>query len=883
MALIAHYRLDGNADDAFGKFNGVANNVAWAAGKLGQAASFDGATSYVGLSPAPVVGDRDFSLAFWANPFSTATGCFYCTRTVLGEGLSLFWLSGQLRFDLGSQWTPGVALPLNAWSHVVVGAKSGTKFIYVNGVSKGSSYFGSATSVNPNLASVGASQIGGTGYGNFFPGLLDDVRIYDHALSVREIRDLAMGLALHYPMHQNTQYYENLLRPANDGVNTYHPSYRPHSGVAHGSGAVSTDVPPPVPGVTVYKIADDAADGQNARCGIRLNATDLDLYDEDCVLSYWVYLPSQFAARYTGWEVIVHQNTTGSDWHNSRGYNSTYNFYAAGSIRDAILEALDVGKVDQWQRISIRFKALTANINLPECDGNDNNVWVAGYTRVYVSGATNGGTPYHLYVAGGHLYKSREAQDWTYDVNQPVLSDASKQGNNSTLPANCPNWIPESPTGRGSYLFTNDATKRIDLPLVDLGSTLTYSCWAKQDSTEGHFYKFIVSSGRDFGSTPNGVNVLSHTGVIRVLYGGGPQGNGSLSSGVSVVGVWRHIVFTHDMVNGARLYVDGVLTATGPARTIDYSQANNRTVIGKMAFGYTSTTTHFPFSGPISDVRLYASALTADQVKELYQQRASLDAQGNFYAQLINERGVTKFQVTKAGQLSSQVSEVGITNGLIAYYPLNKDAQDYSGNGLHGVVSGATAVGGGFDGKGAHLFAGGNNIVANNVTLGSATSFCMWACMDNATPSQMLFSTDRPGGAGCDLLFTGGAIAWNTGDSLSNPIKNSGVNVAYPSTGVWHHFAVINDPVSLVLSLYVDGVLYGTAAHRDTTQANRRFIVGNYNANTSYAWAGKIANCKIFNRALTAQEIAVEYKRTGPTKMTQHQGVTYIQGEFKEV
>lgn len=856
MALIAHYRLDGNADDAFGKFNGVATDVTWAAGKLGQAASFDGATSYVGLSPAPVVGDRDFSLAFWANPFSTAAGCFYCTRTVLGEGLSLFWLSGQLRFDLGSQWTPGVALPLNTWSHVVVGAKGGTKFIYVNGVSKGSSYFGSATSVNPNLASVGASQIGGTGYGNFFPGLLDDVRIYDHALSVREIRDLAMGLAVHYPMLDFQEPTENLYQmPAVEG-NYFTSAFDGQYGYGANTNAqwVVDNSDQPVAGLPVQKVS-------RIESGV----------------SQILYL--QWDSLFPAKSLAPGQSVTISFWYYGT-YGTSIMPYIGGGTGGVVFADSGGGSqviavpVRQWHRVSFTLTNPTL----------ETQTYGYGWMRLHHNTET-------VTLSNQEFWKFTAVQteskpyptEYTQGVRSARVIDTSGQGVDAPLAlATTPKWIEESPTGRGSYLFTNDATKRIDRPLVDLGSTLTYSCWAMQDSTAGHAYKFIVSSGRDYGGAPQGVNVLSLSGVITVFYGGGAQGNGSLSSGVSVVGVWRHIVFTHDMVNGARLYVDGVLAATGPARTIDYSQAYSRTVIGKMAHAYTSTVNYFPFSGPISDVRLYASALTADQVKELYQQRASLDAQGNFYAQLINERGVTKFQVTKAGQLSSQVSEVGITNGLIAYYPLNKDAQDYSGNGLHGVANGATAVGGGFDGKGAHLFASGNNIVANNVTLGSATSFCMWACMDNATV-QMLFSTDRPGGGGCDLFFAGSTISWNTGDSQNNAFKNNGANVTYPSTGVWHHFAVVNDPVSSEARLYIDGVLYGTAAHRDTTQANRRFIVGNYNASTSYAWAGKIANCKVFNRALTAQEIAVEYKRTGPTKMTQHQGVTYIQGEFKEV
>ena len=42
MALIARYKLDGNANDALGKYNGTASNVTWVDGKLGKAGSFNG-------------------------------------------------------------------------------------------------------------------------------------------------------------------------------------------------------------------------------------------------------------------------------------------------------------------------------------------------------------------------------------------------------------------------------------------------------------------------------------------------------------------------------------------------------------------------------------------------------------------------------------------------------------------------------------------------------------------------------------------------------------------------------------------------------------------------------------------------------------------------
>lgn len=1020
MTLIAHYRLDGNADDAFGKFNGVASDVTWVAGKLGQAASFNGSTSYIDSKISPEIFRADVSICMWANFLDDSRGILFGNYNNVGGFAVEKHTSNRLRVYFNGRFdyfTPNNVITTAAWHHLafVRDTRANQWRVYVDGSLVGSTAWVGAW-VMAGMSTVWIGRDIRTGTTTTY-GSLDDVRIYDHALSLREVRDLAMGLAVHYPMSAKAQYYENLLRPENNAVNTYHPSYRPASGIAHGSWGASSEVAPPVEGVIVYKVVEDAVDTQNPRYGIRLNATDLALYDKDCILSYWIYLPSQYAGRYVNSEFIVCQNSTGVDWHTVRGYNSTFNFYGAGTIRDQVIERIDFGKLDQWQRIAVRFKPLTANIQLPENGGNDNNVWVAGWIRIHVSGAVSGGTPFHLYISGGQLVRSREAQDWAYGVNQPVLRDSSKQGLDIELLETTPNWIEESPTGRGSYLFTNDATKRIDRPLVDLGSTLTYSCWAKQDSTEGHFYKFIVSSGRDTGNT--GVNVLSQSGVITVFYGGGPQGNGILSSGVSVVGVWRHIVFTHDMVNGARLYVDGVLTTTGPARTIDYSQANNRTVIGKMAYSYTSTAAYFPFSGPISDVRFYASALTADQVKELYQQRASLDSQGNFYASMLREAVGYKFvwdtvqpfptanlssaviqnnhlristthydpilsmynlgsfdpaiykvvqykyrvisgtagavQVfftnaqyttangeavvsaslvsdgdwhvanvmmanhakwgdsnitgwrldpcTAAGvtmeiawvrlvesknDLSVQktitvndVSEVGITDGLVAYYPLNKNAQDYSGNEYDGVVNGAVPVAGGFDGKGAFGFDGVDDYINLDVSHAAQVEITMslWMAVGTASLNSGVLTQRRAGFHSRGIITAGNEIRAFSRNSAGTWQQVVATVPFVP--GQYYHAVLVQ--TGSVISLFVDGTLRQTLDMGSfATGYGGFFRVGNHtDANLPYQ--GNICNIKIFNRALTAQEIAVEYKRTGPTKMTQHQGVTYIQGEIKEV
>lgn len=200
---------------------------------------------------------------------------------------------------------------------------------------------------------------------------------------------------------------ENLLRSENNTLNIYHPDRRPATGVPtslpHGSYAVSTEVQPPVPGATVYRVDDNGVDSQNARWSIRLNANTFLTYDQEYTFSSWVYLPSQYAGRYTGSSIEIYQNSTGTDWHSFRGFQSTFNYYGAGSIETDSVSP-DVSLLDEWQRMAVTFTPLSANINLPENNGNDNNIWAAGFFRINVSNAVNDtGFPYHLYISDAQL------------------------------------------------------------------------------------------------------------------------------------------------------------------------------------------------------------------------------------------------------------------------------------------------------------------------------------------------------------------------------------------------------------------------------------------------------------------------------------------------
>jgi hypothetical protein len=75
-------------------------------------------------------------------------------------------------------------VPLNAWTHLTATFDNTTLRLFVNGVQ-----VGTRAVAGPILTSTGVLHIGGNSiWGEFFQGRIDDLRIYNRALSTAEIQ-----------------------------------------------------------------------------------------------------------------------------------------------------------------------------------------------------------------------------------------------------------------------------------------------------------------------------------------------------------------------------------------------------------------------------------------------------------------------------------------------------------------------------------------------------------------------------------------------------------------------------------------------------------------------------------------------------------------------
>jgi hypothetical protein len=208
--LIAHWTFDegqgGTATDSAGSNNGTIHQAAWMQGKIGGALTFDGQDDYVLGSTSPFdFANATFSVCAWFKTTDLDTVTIVSEGSY-GNGGWMLGINGYVYFALKSpNYTDNACSTLTTesyndgqWHHAAAVISTNTSnnsgnsaVIYIDGNpvnamegTKNSAYGYKSSTTNWSIgARDGATR-------NFFNGSIDDVRIYNHALSGQEIASL---------------------------------------------------------------------------------------------------------------------------------------------------------------------------------------------------------------------------------------------------------------------------------------------------------------------------------------------------------------------------------------------------------------------------------------------------------------------------------------------------------------------------------------------------------------------------------------------------------------------------------------------------------------------------------------------------------------------
>lgn len=519
----------------------------------------------------------------------------------------------------GSNWsrTYNYNFYKNIWYHIVVCDDGTHTYGYVNGTLIGDT----ATSFLPTSIEGTDICIGGATYyaGMQFFGKINDVRIYDHCLSAAEVREISQGLVLHYKLDDIYSIATiNQLGNKSDhfsGWGSYGFGGHGQTTIANISPALSGEV-----GMVINK------DNGNYDGEIAVGVAGYNLNKNESIT---------FSAYVKG-----NGNTIGKT-----GYIWIYKSNGTNTISTGTSFVLTA----EWQRVkhTITWTYDNPGTTSTSCYIRCNR---AQNESFYISNCQlESGT-----IATGFTNTSREAG---------VIQDSSGYGHNGsyvnatitrsdTRYSNCISCLGTTVDGSSNtitgaqFFYCN-----MDMPAM---SAITVAWWGKNTQySRGGIFETSGSIQTDTTKdSDHGSTAIANWDTTFRIYNGSSSVN--FFSNFIKDGNWHHHSITFDGAN-AKYYCDGTLKQTGALTGTLPAWKSFCMGLGKAGGVWRQIKEY------VSDLRIYCTALSAADIKQLYELGAKVDNQQNLHTFEIIEPSLQK--ITKRGQIKGQ-------NLLETYLPL---------------------------------------------------------------------------------------------------------------------------------------------------------------------------------------------------------------------
>jgi len=882
--LVGHWKLDdgtgsATAADSSGNGNdGTLTNMDagtdWVKGMKGGALDFDGDDDFVDMGDQAELkmGSADFSITLWARGTWTADGAFAVQGSIFagGKRYGLFPRStGGVKFEIDDNVSDkkihsAANYNDDAWHHLV-GVRDGTNLrLFIDGVEDTNSPLditGYGDLDDSRGFRIGAAfNEGSDVVSEYFEGRIDDVRIYNRALTSEEIEkiyfasqpiNLESGLVGHWRLDEsgNTAAALDASGQGNDGTLTNFPA-DPSANWVTGR----------VGGGLDFDGTDDVVDiGSPAMFDAILPGS--------VTLSAWIY-PRSMGQSDAG-KILDRNTTSGANanggWHFRIGNTNTIEFSygcgAGGADNLELRAANNAVSLNAWSHVTVTW------------DGSAN----ASGAHIYVNGLE---TPYKTSdscVGGFHdddgvdlLIGNVTAQNRTFDgllddvrVYNRVLTEGEikklsqpppdlenglvghwkmDDGTGSTTAADSAgsndgtltNMDPNTDWVTGPYGTALDFDGSNDY--VGLGNVLnmgtsdfSISAWVKSVSTtaipsgaNGIVYK--KSTGT---CTAAGYQLTMTNGEVRFKIGDGTSCIEFYAGSGYNDGNWHHVTAVADRGTDIRLYADGVLIGTTAETTVGNIDSTNNLGIGAL---YTPSIYH-PFDGQLDDVRIYNRVLTEEEIQKLANPIA------------LESGLVGHWTLDESGNVSTAADSSGNGNeGTLTNFPA-----DPSANWVVGRLGSALD----FDGGDDYVDMG----TPASLDITGTLTMAAWVHPDSANQSAFVVSKHNSNFRGSyELRIDNGDAYFKI---YPNCVSGQFHNIVYPvPAGGWTHLAGIYDP-SAAIRLYVNGELYDentTSIAASNCNESHTFQLG-YDPEASNFFDGLLDDVRVYNRVLNEDEI----------------------------
>lgn len=491
----------------------------------------------------------------------------------------------------GTSWgkTYSYNFNLNTWYHVVVSCDGSKTYAYVNGVLIGDTQ----PSFLPSSIEGNDIAIGGATYyaGMQFFGRINDVRIYDHCLSQKEIKEISKGLVAHYTLGDS--YLEGTTNLCTTPDCLSATCYNGATG-KYGYGT-NTDIYKTT-GIFNGKFCTKVYMGTSG------NSARPYPYVSNMFVSNGTNQPKNKTISFDYYGTIgtyinpykLGNGSATCDWRNNATTTKSGTFTNSGAIPVV---------PNTWNHISFTLTGTTdANaewgyIILGDTHTSDtSNYWLFANFQIEAKDhetgyAGVGGTRNEsiVYDCSGYNYHGTTGGTLTVDSTTPRYSVSTKFAASS-----------------GSFSHPN----------ITL-SQFTFSFWAK------HTVANRMLMGSNASLTSSNANWYWYGDNSFKYAGGEYYYQHNAGSAESLLGTWIHFVATYDGAN-ITVYRNGVnegsKAVTGD-KTLEYLSIGN---------GYTSG---YWAGGWVSDFRLYSTCLSEEDIRALYNTPVSISNTGAMFTQ----------------------------------------------------------------------------------------------------------------------------------------------------------------------------------------------------------------------------------------------------------
>ncbi|MFB6158184.1 MAG: LamG-like jellyroll fold domain-containing protein [Candidatus Nanohalobium sp.] len=913
QGLIAYYKFDEGrgqyANDSALNNNGIlgsntstgTSDPAWnTSSRIGShSLSFDGADDLVEVNDTSALDAKnEVSISAWVKSEEDSNMKIVrktftyqliilsngTVRGLIGDGTT--WSASQAA-DGDTDVTDGT------WHHISMthNDATNTTTVYVDG-NKDSQNNQVSLDLKPNDTPLTIGALKDNSYN--FNGSIDSVRIYDRALSTKEVQKLYQrnteqrigpgdtlqsGLVGWWPLHETSgQIVEDLSSKNRDGIlgtNTSSDEYDPKLGYAGVGGSKSA-----------------LFNGRNTTIKVK-NFKNI---QSSFTISAWMKTHN---------DSMSGQRIFADDANNTGGYALSYGDPGTGALRfysrNMSQVSLDTDKgvieEDKWYHVAAvanlkeDTRSIYVNGKLEAHLADDNGTWGIDTGPETIGGEWKTGENYNafngklqdvrvygrplsksaitrLYEQGAGRYatppgdKEGGVAYWSFDNNDGDRVVEDEWGNHDGVLGNTSDFTQPSYTdGKIGKALEFDANQTVNVEDVWNGEgDISISIWAKFESNQSQWF----ISSKELAPHARFLVMYNHFGNKNIRWGSKCSQCSEWQSFTSESNiskhVWTHITVKRDVSESTgSIYINGRLDNKSKFQKGDINN-NDKLVIGG------SNNRKALMNGTLDEVKIYSRELNSQEIHELYQH----------------------------GTFGRDMRQLTRDEGLVGYWSLDEDsgqkAYDLSGHGNHGTLGSSNSSDSsdptqGVDGV---LGTSGYDFETNNT----------YVKINNSRPysGSFTFSTwikKRDRDLGWNNIF--GHDYWDNNRGWVLTLDTNGI----PNTGNYNHLLFTGpefggDKVAINLSnrnlldnewhmisathnrnntttLFIDGEKVGES-NTDFHMSSLKPVIGaRHNNNGSGivgSLVGSLDEVRIYNRSLTPSEVQSLYSTSQRGELT---------------